>query len=177
LQKRRELQEINDKTKFLTYLSNTRGEKWKNYMKKSLKLAIHYYFCFVERFASVNADVVNRVMHNFNLVGHNCLVQSVLTQILYCESKELIYGEYIDVLAKKRGRKSLIIDYTMEAEIIYNAFETGLSAAQATALLNFYRQNLLHPMPKVSKSADSLSRDGHGKYFSNLPRCAVLVVE
>ena len=127
-------------------------------MDKNLKIAIFYYYIFALRMVEPSPKVYRDVMDAFRLVdvkgSRNNLynkVKRTIAAIIKCENNGLIYSNEMD--RTKRGRKQLIQEFGVEANIIYDAKETSLSNAQCASLLNAYHAKLDPPMPKISCSA------------------------
>jgi hypothetical protein len=125
-------------------------------MQTKRREAICYLFSYIygspprEKWKRLNLvlDIMNRL--NIPRESYSKVVH-VLEDVLSQESEGGIY----DPQSRKRlsGRRSIIVDDTPEANIIYSSLESGVSITSATCLVNQYRRGRKDPLPPVSWSA------------------------
>ena len=146
---------------FERVLIRDHSPEWMKGMDYKLKCAICYYYCHVKKFEEITPGLVHEIMSIFKLqndknCNHYNLVHRTLANVLECERQGLDYDPYMKYT---HIGKTVIQDYTAEANIVYDAYEKGLSSAQVTALLNAYRANVKPPLCRISKSAvDAFSK-------------------
>ena len=132
---------------------------WMKGMDYKLKCGISYYYCYVKQFGEISPALVHEILSIFKLDKNRNnynMVHRTLANVLECERQGLDYDPYMKY---KHSGKTVIQDYTPEANIVYDAYEKGLSSAQVTALLNAYRANINPPLCRISKSAvDAFSK-------------------